>query len=106
MDPFDGALDAIFASVIGIDATFRPAGGGSQPVRLIPSRAEESVDLSTVRVVSETNLFDLRVSEVAAVAAGDKLQLDGEAFEREIKKHPKRRDTRKKVWTLSAPPPA
>lgn len=95
----DTHLDQLFA-IQGEDATYTPAGGSAADVKVIPVQPDEVEDLlGGTRVKSETTVFELRVSDVAAPANGDTLVHDGQTYT--VKDAPERRDRLRLVWTLS-----
>ena len=99
--PAQQAVDALFESHWAEDATFLPAAGGATPVRILRKQPETETDLAGEPVIAETNIFELRLSEVAAPLAGDSIQLPpttGTVYV--IDAEPRRLDTYKLVWTL------
>ncbi|MCC0808587.1 hypothetical protein FPV16_20650 [Methylobacterium sp. W2] len=86
MDAFAMGVDAIFDDPnLAIDAIWR-AGGGSDgvPVRVIRKSPEAIVGLGDNRYDLNAMLIDIRLSEVAAPAKGDAVDLlddDGELTE-------------------------
>ena len=95
------AVDANFESDWAEDATFLPVAGGAMQVRIIRRQPDVETDLAGEPVVTDSNLFDLRVSEVAAPLEGDSVQvpaLTGTVYVIDAKPH--RLDTYKLVWTL------
>ena len=99
--PAQLVLDALFESDWAEDATFLPAAGGAVPVRILRKQPDTATDLAGEPVVTETNLFELRVSEVAAPLAGDGIQAPpatGTVYV--IDAEPRRLDPYKLVWTL------
>jgi len=102
MTAFAAAVDALVADPnLARAATYEPADGDPFLVRVIARRADAITDFGEARLWSETTLFDLRVSEVAAPRRGDQLMIDGETFV--IQGEPVR-DRERLVWTLDVRP--
>lgn len=74
---FDDAVDAAFDDDnIGLDALWRSAGaGGGKAVRVILKRPQEIVGVQDSRFKLNGVLIDVRVSEIAAPAGGDTVEL-------------------------------
>ncbi len=97
------AIDALFADPnLANDATYR-AGGVDPgiPVRVILRRPDRVGEFGKTRIVTETLLIDIRVSEVATPAHGDTIELDGTVYV--IQGEPIR-DGERLVWTIEARP--
>jgi hypothetical protein len=102
MSVFAIAVDALFTDPnLAREATYEPADGEPILVRVIARRADAITDFGEARLWSETTRLDVRVSEVAAPRAGDRLVLDGEAFV--IQGEPVR-DRERLGWTLNVRP--
>ena len=97
-DILQGAIDAAF-ELQGIDATYTPVAGSPLAIKVIPSEEDELVDVSGIssRVQTETNLFDVRVSEIAAPAQKDALVVAGVSYTVASKRQT---DARKLIWQL------
>ena len=93
-----GAIDAAF-EVQGIDATYTPVAGSPLAIKVIPSEEDELVDVPGInsRIQTETNLFDVRASEVAAPAKSDSLVVSGTSYTVASKIQ---KDARKLIWRL------
>lgn len=105
--PFAAAIDAIFEGPLGTDALYVPAAGVPVPVRVLRKSPDERIDFRPTEVAAETNVFELRVSEVPAPRKGDRLEMGAggpgaEAFE--IQAKPTRDDPDRLVWTLDTRP--
>lgn len=103
MDAFASAIDDLFADPnLARGATYRAGGAGDgMIVRVISRRPDQVLDFGETRVHTATTLFEVRVSEVPAPAAGDTLAIDGETFV--IQGEPVR-DAERLVWTLDTVP--
>ncbi len=102
MNAFAGALDALFADVnLGLDATWYPAVGAPQPVRVIRKAPDEVTSFGSAQILSETTLVDVRVSEMANPKPGDGISIGADNFT--IQGEPKR-DRERLLWTLELVP--
>ena len=101
-DILQGAIDAAF-DIQGIDATYTPVAGSPLAIKVIPSEEDELVDVPGInsRIQTETNLFDVRASEVASPAKSDSLVV-GSATYTVVSKSQK--DPRKLIWRLDVRP--
>ncbi len=96
------ALDALFADTnIGTEAIYTAGGGIPVLVRVVARRADSITGFGEAKLWSETQRFDLRVSEVAAPRPGDRIEIDGEAFL--IQGEPVR-DPERLFWSIEARP--
>ena len=97
-DILQGAIDAAF-DIQGIDATYTPVAGSPLAIKVIPSEEDELVDVPgiTSRIQTETNLFDVRVSEVTAPAKNDSLVVSGTSY---TVASTIQKDPRKLIWRL------
>ena len=96
------ALDALFADGnIARDAVCTPAGGAPVLVRVVARRADEITGFGDARLWSETIRVDLRVSEVASLRPGDRMEIDGEAF---LVQGEPVRDRDRLIWTVDLRP--
>ena len=101
MNAFSAAVDVVFAR-FGVDALYTPDGGGGVIVRVIARRPDEIVGFGETRVLTETALFEVRASDVAAPQPGDRLTVDGADYV--VQGEPERRDPDRLVWTLDTRP--
>ena len=96
------ALDALFAdSNIGAEAIYTAGGGNPVLVRVVARRGDSVTGFGEAKLWSETQHFDLRVSEVPAPRPGDRLEIGGDAFL--IQGEPVR-DRERLVWTVDLRP--
>jgi hypothetical protein len=103
MPAFAAAIDALFADPnLAVDAVYR-AGGADPgiPVRVVVRRPDRVGDFGDTRLLTETTVFDVRVSEIAEPAAGDTIEADGVTYV--IQGEPVR-DAERLVWTIDARP--
>ncbi len=103
MTIFAAAIDALFNDPnIARTVLYRPGGiGDGVPVRVIARRPDRSIEFGEIAVHAATCLFDVRVAEVAAPAAGDTITLGGEAF---VVQGEPMRDSERLIWTLDTRP--
>ena len=102
MTAFAAALDALFADVhLAVDATWYPAGGAPQPIRVIRKAPDEVTSFGAAQILSETTLVDVRTSEMANPRPGDGISIGADNFT--IQGEPKR-DRDRLIWTLELVP--
>ncbi|HXF88315.1 MAG TPA: hypothetical protein VNK48_08185 [Xanthobacteraceae bacterium] len=83
LDAFAAAIDAIFRDAnVAEDAVWRAGGAGDGiTVRVVTRRPDQVVGFGDSRAVLPSVLIDVRRSEVVEPAAGDIVEIAGEAFE-------------------------
>ena len=103
MSIFAVAIDALFADPnLAVDAVYRAGGiDPAVPVRAIRRRPDRVGEFGDARIVAETMVFDVRVSDIAQPAAGDTIEWDGTVYR--IQGAPLR-DAERLVWTIEARP--
>ena len=102
MSVFAAAIDNLFADPnIARDATYIADGGTPILIRVVMRRADDIASFGEARLWSETTRIDLRVAEVASPRPGDRIEIDGEAFN--IQGEPVR-DRERLVWTVELRP--
>ncbi len=103
MTAFAAAIDALFADPnLGLDAVYR--AGGADPavtVRVILRRPDRVGEFGETRIVTETLLIDVRVSEAAAPTEGDTFDVGGVLY---VIQGAPIRDAARLVWTVEARP--
>jgi hypothetical protein len=80
---FAAAIDTIFADPnIGEDALWLPGGvGPGVPIRVIRKSPDKVVEFGDSRVIAGTVLLDVRRSEAATIAGGDRIVIGAETFQ-------------------------
>ena len=103
MTAFTAAIDALFADPnFALDAVYRPGGADpGVPVRIVVRRPDRVSEFGETRIVAETTVFDVRVSDIAALAEGDTIEADGTVY---IIQGEAIRDAERLVWTVEARP--
>jgi len=102
MNAFAAAMDALFADVhLAVDATWYPAGGAPQPVRVIRKAPDEVTAFGAAQILSDTTLVDVRVTEMPTPKPGDGISIGADNFT--IQGEPKR-DGDRLLWTIELVP--
>ena len=101
MSIFADAIDDLFSDPnLALDAVWREEGRGAGiPVRVIARRGDRMRGFGETRVIAETALFEVRVSEVPAPAAGDTIEIGSDAY---VVQGAPVRDSERLVWTVEA----
>lgn len=75
------ALGAMAVSLVADDATYRVGGiGAGSVIRVWPVETTDEVKAGIVRVATPLQQLDVRVSEIAAPAAGDTVEWQGQVW--------------------------
>jgi len=102
MNALSIGMDALFADDnIAVEAIYTAGGGNPVLVRVVARRADSITGFGEAKLWSETQRFDLRVSEVTNPRPGDRLEIAGEAFL--IQGEPVR-DAERLIWTIDVHP--
>ena len=103
MTAFAAAIDVLFADPnLGTAAVFRAGGTDpGMPVRLIVRQPDRIGNFGETRIAAATLVIDVRVSELAAPAEGDAIELDGTVYV--IQGEPLR-DAERLIWMIEARP--
>jgi hypothetical protein len=103
MSVFAAAIDALFADPNLARVAVYRAGGADPgvPVRAILHRPDRIGEFAETRILTETTMFDIRASEIAAPAEGDTIVVDGSTYV--IQGEPIR-DAERLIWTIEARP--
>ena len=102
MTAFAAALDALFADAhLARDVVYTAEGGAPSLVRAILRRPDGVTGFGEARLWSETTRLDVRVAEVPAPRPGDRIEIEGEAYQ--IQGEPVR-DRERLIWTVDLRP--
>jgi hypothetical protein len=102
MSVFAAAIDNLFADPnIAREATYIADGGTPVLVRVVMRRADDVTGFGDARLWSETTRIDLRAAEVPNPRPGDRVEIDGDAFN--IQGEPVR-DRERLLWTVDLRP--
>jgi hypothetical protein len=102
MNAIATAFDALFADEnIATEAVYTDTSGNPVLVRVVARRGDSITGFGEAKLWSETQRFDLRVSEVTNPRPGDRLEIGGEAFL--IQGEPVR-DGERLIWTIDVHP--
>ena len=102
MTALAAAIDALFTDPnVGADAMYVSQVDTTKPVRVIARRPDSVSDFGDARLWSETQVFDLRVSEIADPRPGDLIEIGDEAF---VVQGEPVRDRERLIWTVDVRP--
>jgi len=103
MTAFAAAIDALFADPnLALDAVYRVGGADPGiPVRVILRRPDRVGEFGETRIVAETVMIDVRVSEVATPLDGDSIEAEGTVY---VTQGEPIRDAERLAWTMEARP--
>lgn len=101
MSVFSLAVDDLFTDRdLARDATFTPDGGDPVAVRVLVGQPDRIVGgFGGTRLWSQTTRVDVRVSDVAVIAEGDRFTIDGVDY---VVQGEPVRDAERLVWTVEA----
>lgn len=75
-DPFAAALDALFNAPGSAAAEYWPDYGDPiTGIRIIRSRSDQRARMGDGEIISDSEVIDVRISEVAAICPGDRLRV-------------------------------
>jgi hypothetical protein len=103
VNAFAAAINALFSDPnLASDSLYRAGSGDPAiPVRAVLRRPGRVGEFGETRIVAETLLIDVRVSNVAAPADGDTIEADGTVY---VIQGAPTRDAERLVWTIEARP--
>ena len=103
MNAFAAAMDRIFANTtMAVDAYWISTGTTEEhAIRAIRRAPDEISSFGSARIISDTTMVDVRVSELAEPQAGDLVIIGTDSFV--IQGEPVR-DRERLVWTLDLRP--
>ena len=104
MNAFALATDTLFGDQnLALDALWRAGGAGpGVAIRAIRRSPDRALEFGDGRFVTDSVLIDIRVSEVAALAAGDTVEITGTIYE--VRGAPVR-NTDRMIWTAEVREP-
>ena len=103
MTVFTAALDALFMDPnLSTPALYQQAGVGVEvAIRVMRRSPDRMVEFSAARLVSDSLVVDIRVSDCPELAAGDRIEIASEIFA--VQGTPQR-DRERLVWTAELVP--
>ena len=88
--------------VMGQDAVYTPIATGTPvDIKVIPSRPDEVITFQETAVLSESNIFDVQVADIAQPLEDDELEINGAKY---IVQSARIKDTHRLIWRLSTRP--
>ena len=103
MTAFTTALDLLFADPnLSTPALYQQTGiGVERAIRVMRRSPDRMVEFGAARLLSDSVVLDVRVSECPELAAGDRFEIAGEMF---VVQGAPRRDRERLVWTAELLP--
>ena len=103
MTAFAIATDLLFADPnLSNPALYQQSGVGSErEVRVMRRNPDRLVEFGAARLVSDSVVLDVRVSDCPELAAGDRFEIGGEIF---VVQGSPQRDRERLVWTAELLP--
>ncbi|MFU8778670.1 MAG: hypothetical protein ACNA7M_13530 [Roseovarius sp.] len=103
MTAFLAALDLLFADPnLSTPALYQQAGiGVEQALRVMRRSPDRMVEFGAARLVSDSVVLDVRISDCPELAARDRFEITGEAF---VIQGTPQRDRERLVWTAELLP--
>lgn len=103
MTAFAAALDLLFADPnLSTPALYVQMGvGPGVEIRVMRRSPDRMVDFGAARLVSDSVVLDVRISDCPELAAGDRFEIMGEIF---VVQGTPRRDRERLVWTVELLP--
>ncbi len=103
MVAFPAAVDLLFADPnLSTPALYQQAGVGvERAIRVMHRNPDRMVEFGAARLVSDSVVLDVRVSDCPELAAGDRFEIAGEVFT--IQGAPQR-DRERLIWTVELQP--
>ena len=100
---FSSAIDVLFANPnLAVDGIYRVGGVDPDvPVRVIVCQPDRIGEFGETRIVTESIVIDIRVSEVTTPAEGDTIAVDGTVY---VVQGGPIRDAERLIWTIEARP--
>ena len=103
MTAYTAALDVLFSDPnLSTPALYQQAGiGVEQAIRLMRRSPDRMAEFGVARLVSDSVVLDVRVSDCPELAAGDRFEIAGEIF---VVQGAPQRDRERLVWTAELLP--
>ncbi|WP_430463619.1 head-tail joining protein [Tabrizicola sp.] len=103
MTAFAAAVDLLFADPdLSTPALYQQSGiGVERAVRVMRRNPDRMVEFGAARLVSDSVVLDVRVSDCPELAAGDRFEIAGEIS---VVQGSPRRDRERLVWTVELLP--
>jgi hypothetical protein len=103
MTVFTAALDVLFMDPnLATPALYQQMGVGPVvAIRVMRRSPDRMVEFGAARLVSDSVILDVRVSDCPALAAGDRFEIEAEIF---VVQGTPQRDRERLVWTVELLP--
>lgn len=103
MTAFTAALDVLFSDPnLSTPALYQQAGiGVEQALRVMRRSPDRMVEFGAARLVSDSVVLDVRISDCPELAAGDRFEIGAEIF---VVQGTPQRDRERLVWTVELLP--
>jgi len=95
-------MGALFNNpIIAKPATWTPQGGSSAPIQVVSKSPDTIIEYGASRILSDSLVVDIRVSDALGLTSGDAVTLDGVVYA--VQGEPKR-DRDHLIWTVELVP--
>ncbi len=103
MTAFASALELLFADPnLSTPALYVPLGVGSEvAIRVMRRSPDRMIEFGAARLVSDSVVLDVRISDCPDLTAGDRFEIGGEIF---VVQGAPRRDRERLAWTAELLP--
>jgi hypothetical protein len=103
MTAFTAALDVLFSDPnLSAPALYQQVGIGPEvAIRVMRRSPDRMVEFGAARLVSDSVVLDVRISDCPELAAGDRLEIGAEIF---LVQGTPKRDRERLVWTAELLP--
>ena len=103
MSAFQSAVDVLFTDTnISTPALYQQTGiGAERAIRVMRRSPDRMVEFGAARLLSDTVVLDVRVSDCPELYAGDRFEIASELF---VVQGAPRRDRERLVWTVELLP--
>ncbi len=83
----------------GVSAEYEKTDGSKTNIIVLHKNPDETIEFGDTTIITDTNVFKVRVSEVSAPVKGDKIKISSDVFA--VQDKPKA-DNKRQIWTISA----